>query len=145
MNFFTMFRKQSTGTISKPWLLNPKFFQNFVSSHEKFVNDFIHLNWSFQLLLKLLNTTYQSSWFLINLDFFLPQIAYFNKSINLFCLVFLTLGFSFAVFFFFFFTTGTIRFHRFYTIYFVAYCRFLISSYILLFSLNILLLKQIHH
>ena len=30
--------------------------------------------------------------------FFLPQTAQFDKNINLFCLVFLTLEFSFAVF-----------------------------------------------
>ena len=41
-----------------------------------------------------------ASWFLMNLDFFLQQIAQLDKSIYLFCLVLLTIEFSFAVFFF---------------------------------------------
>ena len=39
------------------------------------------------------------SWFLMKLDFFLPKIAQFDTSINLFCLVPLTLRFLFTVFF----------------------------------------------
>ena len=39
------------------------------------------------------------SLFLIKVDFFLPQTAQFDKNIILFCLVFLTLEFSLAVYF----------------------------------------------
>ena len=35
----------------------------------------------------------------MNLNFFLLQITQFDKNINLFCLVFMTFEFSFAVFF----------------------------------------------
>ena len=35
----------------------------------------------------------------MKVDFFLPQITQFDIRINLFCLVFLTLEFSFAVYF----------------------------------------------
>ena len=66
----------------------------------------------------------------MKVDFFLPQIAQYYKSINLFCLVFLTLEFSLAVFFF---TTDPIRFHCFYIIY---YAEDLISTFIFLYSLN---------
>ena len=37
--------------------------------------------------------------FLIKVDFFLLQAAQFDKSINLFCLIFLTLEFLFTVYF----------------------------------------------
>ena len=55
---------------------------------------------------------------MINIDSFLPQIVELDKSINLFCLVFLTLEFSFTVFFLFiyflfFCTADTIRLHCF--------------------------------
>ena len=54
-----------------------QFWHKFVSSQEKFDNDLIH----------------------VKVDSFLPQIAQFDKSINLFCLVFLKLEFSFSVYF----------------------------------------------
>ena len=38
-------------------------------------------------------------WFLIKVDFFLPQVAQFDESINLFFLVFATLEFLFTIFF----------------------------------------------
>ena len=40
-----------------------------------------------------------SSLFLMKVDFLLPQIVQYVKSIDLFCLDFLTLEFSFAVFY----------------------------------------------
>ena len=49
----------------------------------------------------------------MNLHFLLPQIAQFHTSINLFCLILLTLEFLFAVLFF---TTDTIHLHCFYVI-----------------------------
>ena len=52
------------------------------------------LNQSFEILLK-----FWSSWFLIKVEFFLLQTAQFYKIISLFCLVFLILEFSFAVYF----------------------------------------------
>ena len=56
---------------------------------------FLGLNWSFQILLKFL-----SFLFLLKVGLFLPQKALLNnKVIDLFCLVFLTLEFLFAVFF----------------------------------------------
>ena len=74
-------------------------------------------------------------WFLMNLYFFLLQIAQFDTSINLFCLVFLTLEFLLAVFCL---TTDTIRFHCFYIVYFTAFSGFLISFFISLYFLNTL-------
>ena len=69
----------------------------------------------------------------MEVDFFLQQIAQFDKSINLFCLVFLTLEFSFSVYFF---TTDAIRTHCFYIMYSKEVSEFLISSLISLYSLN---------
>ena len=60
----------------------------------------------------LLNRVLIPNWFnnvLMNLDFFLPQIAQFDKGINLFCFVLLTLEFSFTVFFF---VSDIIGFHQ---------------------------------
>ena len=61
----------------------------------------------------------------MNLDFFLPQITQFYESINLFCLILLTLEFLFPVFF----TPDTIIFHSFFILY-IAFSEFLISSFI---------------
>ena len=66
----------------------------------------------------------------MNLDFFLPQITQFYESINLFCLILLTLEFLFPVFF----TPDTIVFHSFFILY-IAFSEFLISSFISLYSL----------
>ena len=54
------------------------------------MNRFVHFKLLIKILLKL-----QSSLFLIKANFFLPQIPQLDKSINLFCLVFPTLEFSF--------------------------------------------------
>ena len=66
----------------------------------------------------------------MKLDFFLPQITQFYESINLFCLILLTLEFLFPVFF----TPDTIVFHSFFILY-IAFSEFLISSFISLYSL----------
>ena len=58
--------------------------------------------------------------------FFLAQTAQFDKSINLFCLLFPTLQFSFSVFFL---TTDTIGFHCFYIIYYTYDLEVFVSSF----------------
>ena len=67
-----------------------QFWHKFVSSQLKFVNDFIH----FKLAIKIVGFFIFSK-----SQFFLPQRAQFGNCINLFCLVFLTFEFSFAIYF----------------------------------------------
>ena len=59
--------------------------------NENLLMIFFILNYSFEVLLSYL--------FLMKVNFLLPQTAQFDKSINLFCLVFLTLEFPLSVFF----------------------------------------------
>ena len=66
----------------------------------------------------------------MKVNFFLPQIAQFNKSINLFCLIFLAPEFSF--------TTDTTGFHCFYIAYYTKISGISTSSFILLYSVNTL-------
>ena len=75
---------------------------------------------------------------LMKVDFFLPQRAQFDKSTNL-CLDFLTLEFSFSVFFLQF-THNSFPLVL-YDILHRSFCSFFSSHYILLTHL----LKQIHH
>ena len=94
LNSFTMLSKSSRSTISKSSLFQMQIWHKFVSCQEKFVNDFIRIKLIFPNVIKM-----GCSLFLIKVDFYLLQIAQFDKCINLFCLVFLTLEFSFAVYF----------------------------------------------
>ena len=64
------------------------FWHKSVARQQKFVKDFIHFK-----LIKIVEF-----FFFIKVDFCLPQKAQFDKSINLFCLVFLFLEFSLAVY-----------------------------------------------
>ena len=86
MNSLSMFSICSTSNISKFCLSRIEFGHTFVSSQQKFVNDFIY----FKL--------YQNSClmefliFFLKKRFFLPQTAQFDKSINRLCFVFLTIS-----------------------------------------------------
>ena len=64
---------------------------------------FLMVLFIFELIIKIVEFFF----FFKKINFFLPQIAQFDKNINLFCLVFLMLEFSFAAFFF---TTEAIGF-----------------------------------
>ena len=71
--------------------------------------------------------------FLMKVNFFFPQIVQLDKTINLFCLVFLTLEFSFTVFFYNLHNTFPLLFiisQYFLTINFIAF------DLIILFDLN---------
>ena len=65
-------------------------WHHFVPIQYKLVNNFIHFK-----LIKVVEFFY----FFIKIDFFLPQTAQFDKSVNLFNLVFLTLGSYLGVYF----------------------------------------------
>ena len=78
-------------------------------------------------------------WILI---FSLPQTAQFDKSINLFYLVLLTLELLLPVFFF---TTKIKRFPCFYMLCYTAFLGFLISSFISLYFFDTLLTGKTHH
>ena len=78
-----------------------QFRHKLISCQQNVINNFIHFKVIILNIIKtkqLLNTTEWSSnllvlWFLMNLDFSLIQIAQFDTSINLFCLVPVTRAF----------------------------------------------------
>ena len=71
----------------------------------------------------------------MKVDFFLPQTAQFDKIINLFCLVFLTLKIFVCCILL---TTYIIGFHCFYIIYSTEVSEFFMSYFISLYSSNTL-------
>ena len=73
---------------------------------------------------------------LFNKPFFFPQAAQFEKGINLFCLVFLTLELLFAVFY-----NWHNSFRLFYNVYYTVFSGFWMSSFISLYSLNTLFIE----
>ena len=78
-----------------------------------FLNGILILNW--------LNNPL-ASWFSMNFNFFSPQIAQFDKRINLFCFVFLILEFLVCLQYLFY--KRHKRFHCFYIVYSTAFLRF---------------------
>ena len=83
-----------------------QFWHKFISSPKKCVNDVIRLKLIISNIIKVVEflSSWLSSWISMKVIFVLPQIAQFDESINLFCLFFLTLEFSFT-------KTDIIRFH----------------------------------
>ena len=69
----------------------------FLYCQQKFVDDFICFKLIISSIIKISpidgNNNLLASWFLMNFDF-LPEIAQFDKRINLFCFVLLTLLYS---------------------------------------------------
>ena len=122
-----------------------KFFPNQEISvnnlmHYKLIISNIIIKWNIAingillngvLILNFLNNLLASC-LLINLDYFLPLTVKFDVSINLFCLVFLTIIFVCSIFF----TTETISFHCFHSI--VVYSTTFSGFFISLYSPNML-------